>query len=73
MESWGHVITAREVIREEDSPVERCSTRVERIREKRKKKKEVDSDQSPYNEEQSRSKNGILLRQERRHEIGKRL
>ena len=39
MEDWGHMTTAREVIRGEDSPVERSSTRVEGIQKKRKKGK----------------------------------
>ena len=29
MEEWGHVTTAREVVKGEDTPVERCSTTVE--------------------------------------------
>ena len=43
------------------------------IGERRMKQKRVSSDQSPHNEEQNRSKDSILQRQGRRHEIGKRL
>ena len=39
MKDWEHMIAVREVIRGEDSPIERCSTRVEGIREKGKKQK----------------------------------
>ena len=60
MEGWEHMITAREVIRRENSPVVRCSTRAKGIREKRKKQKGVSSDPSPHSVEQSGSKNGIL-------------
>ena len=66
--------TAREVIRGEDSPVERDGVlRVVGIGERSTKQKQVSSDQSPRNEEQNRSKDGILQRQGKRHEIGKRL
>ena len=72
MEGWGHVTTAREVIRGEDSPVERCSTRAEGIREEIKDQRLVGSDQPLYSEEQSRSKDNVLQRGERRHKKGKR-
>ena len=60
MEGWEHTITAREVIRRENCPVERCSTRAEGMRKKRKKQKGVSSDLSPHSEEQSGSKDSIL-------------
>ena len=40
--------TAREVVRGEDSPVERCNTKVEEIRGKMKDQRQVSSDQSPH-------------------------
>ena len=43
------------------------------IGERRMKQKQVSSNWSPHNEEQNGSKDGILQRRGRRHEIGKRL
>ena len=62
MEGWGHVTTVREVVRGEDSPVERCSIKVEETREKMKDQRQVSSDQSPHIEEQSGSKDDVLWR-----------
>ena len=63
----------REVVRGEDSPVERCNSRVEGIRETKKEQKQVRSNQPPCDEEQSRSKNDVLHKQGSRHEKGNRL
>ena len=60
MEDWRHVTTTREVVSGEDSPVEKCSTRAGGIRERRRRQRQVNSDQSPHGEEQSKSKDGIL-------------
>ena len=62
MEGWEHVTTAREVARGGDSPVRRHSTRVAETREVIEDQREVDSDQPPYIEEQSGSKDNILLK-----------
>ena len=51
MEGWGHVTTAREVIREEDSPIKRHSTRAEGIREEIKDQRLVGSDQPLHSKE----------------------
>ena len=59
--------TAREVIRREDSPVKRSNIRAEGIKMKRKREKQVSSDQSPHDEEQSGSKDGVLQEQGRKH------
>ena len=48
MEGWGHVTIAREIVRGEDSSVERHSTRAGGIRDKRKVEKPVSNDQSPH-------------------------
>ena len=50
----------REVVSGDDSPVEKCSTRAEGIRERRRRQRQVSSDQSPCGEERSESKDGIL-------------
>ena len=73
MEDWGHVTTVREVIRGEDSPVKRCNTRAGETGEKKKDQKQVSNSQFPHGEGQSRSKDDVLWKQERRHERGKRL
>ena len=52
--------TVREVVRREDSPVKRSNTRAEGVKMKRKREKQVSSDQSPHDEKQSRSKDSIL-------------
>ena len=62
MEGWKHVTTMREVIREEDSPVRRSSTRVEETREEIKDQKQIANDQPPHVEEQSGNKDDILWR-----------
>ena len=54
--------TMREVIREEDSPVRRSSTRVEETREEIKDQKQIANDQPPHVEEQSGNKDDILWR-----------
>ena len=41
----------REVVSGDDSSVEKCSTRVEGIRERRRRQRQVSSDQSPHGEE----------------------
>ena len=50
MEGWGHMTTASEVVRGEDSPVRECSPRAEGIREKTMDQRQVDSDQPPHSE-----------------------
>ena len=60
MESWGHMTTIREIGRGEDSPVEKCNTRVEGIRDNKRVEKQVSNDQSPHIEEQNGSKGGVL-------------
>ena len=59
--------TVREVVRREDSPVKRSNTRAEGVKMKRKREKQVSRDQSPHDEEQSASKDGILWKQGRKH------
>ena len=48
MEGWGDVTTAREVIRGDDSPVGRHSTRAGGSREGREDQGQVGSDQPPH-------------------------
>ena len=62
MEGWEHMTTAREVVRGEDSPVRECSPRVEGIREETTDQRQVGSDQPSHSEEQSESKDDVLLR-----------
>ena len=50
----------REIVRGEDSPIEKHNTRAGWIRDKKKAEKQVSNDQSPHGEEQSESKDGIL-------------
>ena len=63
----------REIIKWRDSPVMRCSTRERNIRQDKNVKKQVSKGQPPHIEEQNGNKAGILQRQERTHEIGKKL
>ena len=57
----------RDYCKREDSPVKRSNTRVEGVKMKRKRAKQASSNQSPHDEEQSRSKDGILQKQGRKH------
>ena len=50
----------REIVRGDNSPVEKCNTRGRGIRDRRKAEKQVSNDQSPHIEEQSRSKGGMI-------------
>ena len=63
----------REIVRGEDSPVEKHNTRVGRLREKRVTERQVGNGQSPCVEEQSGSKAGVLQQQGRRYEKGRKL
>ena len=62
MEGWEHMITVREVTREDESPVGRHSTRARETRKKTVDQRQVCSDQPPHIEGQSRSKDDILQR-----------
>ena len=59
--------TARDIVRREDSSVKRSNTRAEGVKMKRKREKQASSDQSPHDKEQSRSMDGILWKQGRKH------
>ena len=73
MEYWEHVTITREIIKGRDSPVARCGTRERNIRQNKSVGKQVSRGQPPHVEEQSGSKVSILWRQERIHEIGRKL
>ena len=73
MEYWEHMTIVREIIKGRDSPVMRCSTRERNIRQDKNVEKQVSKGQPPHIEEQNRNKVGILQRQERTHEIGRKL
>ena len=51
MKGWGHVTTMREVVRREDSPVGRCNTRAEEIREETADSRQVNGGQLHHREE----------------------
>ena len=73
MEYWEHMTIAREIIKGRDSPVMRCSTRERNIRQDKNVGKQVSKGQPPYIEKQNGNKVSILRRQERTHDIGKKL
>ena len=59
MEGWGHVTTAREIVRGEDSPVKWHSTNMEGTRKKMENQRQVSSNQSPHIGEWSGSKDDV--------------
>ena len=73
MEYWEHVTIAREIIKGRDSPVTRCGTRERNIRQDKNAEKQVSKGQPSHVEERNRNMVGILWRQERTHEIGRKL
>ena len=73
MEYWEHVTITREIIKGRDSPVVRCGTRERNIRQNKSVGKQVSRGQPPHVEGQNRNKVGVLWRQERTHEIERKL
>ena len=73
MEGRGHVIIMREIIKGEDSPVERYGVKEERSRRKSLVERQVSRNRSLHVREQSVSKVNILWRQGRRHDKGRKL
>ena len=73
MEYWEHVTIAREIIKGRDSPVTRRGIGERNIRQDKNVGKQVSKGQPPHIEERNGNKVSILWRQERTHEIGKKL
>ena len=73
MESWENLTTMRDAVREEDSPVEKAKTKVEETRSEKEDQEQVSNGQPLHVEEQSRSKNVISHRYERRRKREKLL
>ena len=62
MKDWKHMTITRELIRGGDSPVGKHSTRAERAGGEKEDQRQVGNGQSPYGEEQTRSKDDVLQR-----------
>ena len=73
MEGRGHVTTMRELVRGEDSPVEKYGAREGESRRKSMMERQVSSSQFLHVGEQSVGRVGILWRQGRRHDKERKL